>query len=113
VTNKPRKPRRSTREFVTREELANFTFDAGDMDAPETTASNVSSELPVQLGRRRHPMRDEVIIEVCWHFANCSEWSKLTQTDFAAKIQQQFKNAVSGGEIEGIIRLVRRRFSHQ
>jgi hypothetical protein len=61
--------------------------------------------LSKRTGRHRHPVRDEICIVVSRHIERRSDWSKLLRKEFAAKIGQQFKGAVSDDQIEEIIRL--------
>jgi len=75
-------------------------------DLPTVIADLLTaSPKPKRGGRHRHPVRDEICIVVCRHIVRRSDWSKLLRKDFAAKIGQQFKGAVSDDQIEEIIRL--------
>jgi hypothetical protein len=109
---KPRKSRRSTREFVTREELANWRFDAGDMDAPETAAANVSPELLPQLGRPAVHDWFRIAVEMCWHLSGEGPWGKREEfiSNMLAWCKQELHVAPSDDELRRRIGTVRQRF---
>jgi hypothetical protein len=81
----------------------------------ETERAAVATKVPASSrgGRHRQIERDEIVIVVCQHLADRTDWSKLRQKDFATMLEKQFKNAVSAREIEGIIRLAKRSFPRQ
>jgi len=79
--------------------------------APTTPERAEADEVQQQVvaakkgGRRRHPVRDELVVEVCKHLQDRSDWSKLLQKEFAAKLYKQFNEAVSEDQIKEIIRV--------
>ena len=70
------------------------------------------SELKVYT-KEEEEKRDELVVKICWHVDRGSEWSKLSQQDFAEILYQEYKDVASRTDIEEVISYVRRRWSKE